>query len=166
MYSWEKTLLQLELTVGTRCTWVISPLQLGKLPLLLANELHKTRKTTAETWIRDNPDVDVSQLNLPVECSPSPATIAANTITSGGATGSTAAASTIAVATAQHTRTAPTEEELQRVPPKPDAMPGEFGTCPRCEEIKARWKVTRNGRPWYRCHRFPTGCNFAVFGST
>ena len=66
------------------------------------------------------------------------------------------AASTIAVATAQHTRTAPTEEELQRVPPKPDAMPGEFGTCPRCKQMKARWEVTRNGRPWYRCHRFPT----------
>ena len=35
-------------------------------------------------------------------------------------------------------------------------MPGEFGTCPRCKQMKARWEVTRNGRPWYRCHRFPT----------
>lgn len=46
--------------------------------------------------------------------------ISDNTITAGGATGSAASPSTVAVTGAQTTRSAATPEELQAVPPKPD----------------------------------------------
>ena len=42
---------------------------------LLASELHKIRETTTEKWIQENPGIDVSELNLSVECIPTPATI-------------------------------------------------------------------------------------------
>lgn len=72
--------------------------------------------------------------------------MSANTITSGGATDSAAAVSTMALASAQHSRAAATLEELQNVPPKPDAIPGGFHSCPRCSQNTARWDVMRNGR--------------------
>lgn len=55
--------------------------------------------------------------------------ISANTITPGGATGSAASPSTVAVTGAQTTRSAATPGELQAVPPKPLLLVQQFGQC-------------------------------------
>ena len=92
----------------------------------LASKLHKTRKTTTEQWIQENPDIDLTELDLG-DYTPTAANISANTITGGGATGSAASPNTVAsVAATQITRSAATPEELQAVPPKPDQLPGGF----------------------------------------
>ena len=94
----------------------------------------------------------------------SAATVAANTITPGGATGSGASPATVAVASvAQGPSRAPaTEGELQSVPPAPETFPSIFYACPRCGGVRARWEIApRTNRPWFRCHGFPTSCSFA-----
>ena len=53
----------------------------------------------------------MSALNLPEDLFPSAATVAANTITSGGATGSEASAATVAVASGHQSRAPATFEE-------------------------------------------------------
>ena len=57
------------------------------------------------------------------------AKISANRITAGGATGSAASPSTVAVTGAQTTRSAATPGELQAVPPKPLLLVQQFGQC-------------------------------------
>jgi len=131
---------------------------------VLAQLLHKTQMETTKRWLEENPEVNVSALNLPGDLFPSAATVAANTITSGGATGSEASAATVAVASGHHSRAPATFEEQQSVPAAPEPFPSNFVSCPRCGGVRARWEITsRTGRPWFRCHSFPHSCSFAVF---
>ena len=95
-----------------------------------------------------------------------------------GATGSSATAATVQLVAATGAlgqldgssaanpgvvRTEASAAEEQLVPAMPEALPGEFVPCPRCNQRRARWETMRNQkRVWFRCHRFPT-CTFSAF---
>ena len=89
----------------------------------------------------------------------SPQAVLDNTISAGGATGSSATAATVQLVAATGAlgqldgssaanpgvvRTEASAAEEQLVPAMPEALPGEFVPCPRCNQRRARWETMRN----------------------
>ena len=132
----------------------------------------KAQQQAYQEWIQENPSmaqsIEAGALGV------SPQAVLDNTITAGGATGSSATAATVQLVAATGAlgqldgssaanpgvvRTEASAAEEQLVPAMPEALPGEFVPCPRCNQRRARWETMRNQkRVWFRCHCYLQIC--------
>ena len=113
----------------------------------------KAQQEAYQEWIQENPSmaqsIEAGALGV------SPQAVLDNAITAGGATGSSATATVQLVAATGAlgqldgssaanpgvVRTEASAAEEQLVPAMPEALPGEFVPCPRCNQVRARWET-------------------------